>query len=254
MAVSMARLQLAPGAETAALIAPGPHLLLAQQGELTVRINGSARWWDNGQGRDWIALPDVKQEVMLRPGDALLLAPRTAAVLHNHLELAATVLGVVGLPMLGPRPSQAAVSPVVALYHSAWLGTPGPWRNGVRGTVLATTESADMDFSRASCAQWLRIQRFMLAPTQQIPERAVAGLELMAVESGRLVSQAGELALRPGSLQAMDLPTEQVEVVSADQTFKGWVMTGRAAALTNEGELPVRLVRITLDPRRTDPC
>jgi hypothetical protein len=286
---SAVRLQLEPGARTAELVASGPHLLLGERGAVEIRLAGTGQRLEARTGTPWQPLAGAGPGpgVRLGSGDVVVLDPGARITLANLDPEPASVLGMATLvpagadPVIPASPAQGrsgsiiqrrpvtTTGALVALYHPGWLGQSVQWQRGVRGTVLAAGEVDPQAVPGAACRWELRIIRLRLEMGQQLPDHPATGLELVVVQSGRLLAGNHVQAPRPGAPTAIERPggttvpgalvgMDQLRgtgvLAPAGQALTGWAETNRSEALRNDGERPLALVRITLSPPEVTPC
>ena len=177
--LGLARFTVAPGAVASGATNPTPVLFAVEAGALRVRVEGPAPptpasapatgragWADQPAGR------------VLRPGDALVVPAGARFELGNDGQTPAVALAA-ALTAALVRPG--------AVLHAAW--PPGAGREGLAGwppgvTVRTLATGPVMSLPPGPLA--VAVGRLTVAPGTALPPHAARGVELLAVESGRL--------------------------------------------------------------------
>jgi quercetin dioxygenase-like cupin family protein len=243
----LARFTFPPGAALANLMAPGPHLLLAETGDVAVTLVGQAKiargdatpagWRPTGEG-----------PLALRPGDALLVPRGAPHTIRNASAAAATLLGVLLSGPDEPAAVQRQQTPeqerrLLSIYASSSLDAPVVGKDGVTIKLLAEGRDRCAAANAALTVRWLALEA-----GQRLAARSIAGVELLAVETGvALASDEATLA----------------RVVMAGDGMA--VTAGVASPIVNSGPAPDRMVLVAItgqaascpppnDPRDAQPA
>jgi hypothetical protein len=169
--VDLARLVYAPGAGGSHHGLPGPSLLVLDAGSLSVQLDGAAHLLQAEQPR-----PVAAGDLVLQPGDGLLLPRGTAATFHNGGSVPAVVLAAGIVPSGGGASRFGRVG--VASWAEAW--SPGATVQPLAGGWIGTTTASSAT---------LTVQRLTVPADARLPLSAPGPVDL-AVETGVLTLEA----------------------------------------------------------------
>ena len=185
--LSVVRFALRPGAAMPDLAGPLDHLLLPEQGAVSVDLTRDAMLWRGAAPRlGWEGTARDGQTLTLAPGDALLVPRNVTHTIRNPGHAPAALLGAAVLPVFAlnfdnPQ-ATGRVPPVVEVYGLTRLGVeqPAATRSGVAGTRLAVA----FDACVAAVGQRLSVAWEPLLPGAAIPAHAVEGQEVVVPVAG----------------------------------------------------------------------
>lgn len=212
-AVALARLTYAPGAGGSHRALIGPMLLLVESGAITVQLNGGAHLL-----RDAQAQPVAGGDLVLQPGDGLVLPWLTEAAFRNRGAMPAVAL------VAGVFPSGANVSTVGRVGMARWAET---WSPGASVQPLA----GGWLQAETNQAATLTVQRVMLPAGASLPLSAHGPVDL-AVEIGALTLEA-----RTGMIWKQPLDGTNQYIAPAS---KATLLPGDAALLQSAAEVTLR--------------
>ena len=189
MAVSLARIELAPGAVLSSFMAPYPHLLLIESGTLTVgtrhhiglaRAGGEAfsRWPTAGS----------EQSVSLGPGDAITLPEGAKATLRNEGLAPVSAFSLLIVPGAAlatpPRDDGNDTFTIVRMHDPTATGQPVPRGDGITTTALTAVPLA----SASPRSRSIRVETniVLLEPGAQMTPVTRDRVTMVAVSSGTL--------------------------------------------------------------------
>ncbi|HEU0113732.1 MAG TPA: nuclear transport factor 2 family protein [Thermomicrobiales bacterium] len=253
----LARFTFPPGAELAELVAPDPHLLLVETGDLTVALVGQAQLVRGDDIRaGW--QPTGTAPLVLRPGDALYIP---AGVTHTLLNATANGASLLGVLLYGPdelaamrQPTPDRVSRLLTMYATGLVAAPDVWTGGATVELLAQADNCGPAQAAALTVRWLP-----LAPEQRLAAHPVAGVELLAIETGAvLLGASRNSGMRLGRVSGADAALNQDAdaAVMPDVIMGGdgiALSSGISAPIANAGRAPVRVILVTVAPSPTAP-
>jgi hypothetical protein len=241
---SLVRLRLAPGAELASLVGPGPDVMLGEQGAASAIWQGGGLLARADDADGWRSLPDGAHNLALAVGDALIVPADTFHGVRNAGANPAELLLLAEFPASALNPTMvparygSMVHSLVDLANPHWAGLPRHPATGVEATVLV---SAMDGLGGDRCPRALTISRRTLAPGDVLPAHRVDGVELTAAE-GAWLTIGGDPMPGSGNSAAAEAP----------------IGIGSSASIAplarNDGAAPLRLVDLTLAPARTATC
>jgi predicted SnoaL-like aldol condensation-catalyzing enzyme len=255
-AVSLAQLTFPSGAGLSDLHSRVEHLILLESGELSVSLSGPASLFEVARpDAGWQARLESGQELALRAGDALLIAPGTRHSIANVHAGSATMLGVEMFPIVAPNPTKhqgpADPSQLAGIYDPRWVNTWATSDRHVVSNVVAVGIAVARTGPCTAVAQTqVSVTRFSLGPGEGLPAHPVAGIELMAINPGGLevatpnAASASTPAAAPGTVSNAPLR-------NADGLF---FSPPSAPPLRNAGPFPLKLVGIALQPAGGTGC
>jgi predicted ester cyclase len=240
--LGLARFRFAPGAGAANVIDAAPVLIAVEAGTLRVRIAEPAQRPDADRLIERSARP---ADHVLAPGDAVVVAGRARFELRNEAATLAVAL------VVAPSDDLARAGAVLqgGRVSGPARGRPG-WPAGLTVATLAVAPAGALPPGPVAVA----IGRATLGPRASLPPHAVAGVEFLAVASGRLglvamglpaiVDQGDGLAPSPSG-SAGGGPQSEVGLTPGDAVA---LSGGAVAALRNVGTGPLVVWVVTISP------
>ncbi|HEU0114464.1 MAG TPA: nuclear transport factor 2 family protein, partial [Thermomicrobiales bacterium] len=233
--VGLARFTYPPGASLTTNAAPGSELLIGEIGVVSVRLSEPASWWRaDAPEAGWRPIA-AEVDVELRPNDALLVPSMAAREIRNPSVDPATTLGV--LVFRQPRLTRQGYDPqptgpaYLIMYSPDRIGRPAVWGDGAVVDSLASgTVSAASPRPATLTLGWLS-----LGAGQSIPSHRVAGVELLAIESG-VAMVAGPQA---GTQTTTIVPPHFAPGALVPPQDRPLLMGGAAVAFSNGMSAPV---------------
>ena len=233
--VDLARLIYPPGAEGSHHALPGPLLMVVEAGALTVQLGGAAQLLQGQQ-----AQPVAAGQLILHPGDGLMLPRTTPAAFRNRGTTPAVALA-------------AGVFPAPAAQSGLGLGRIGParwaesWAPGATVQPLAGGWLVDP----AAEAAALTVQRLSLPPGAGRPLTALGPVDL-AVETGALT-----LVIEGGLVwqQPLEGPDQFIAAASDATLLPGdaaLLQRGAEVTLRNDGRGPLVVLALAVEFNRDD--
>jgi quercetin dioxygenase-like cupin family protein len=174
--IGLARIALAPGAGVTLVEDPAPVVFLVEAGELRVRGDDSVQVTDLAGSDGGTA---VWGERVVRPGDAITVPAGAQLDLRNEADEPAVALGIALTATLA-RPGG-----VLAGVHARRPGDPEStlvWPLGVAVEPLVVGSLVSLPTDPIT----VTVGRAVLAPKAGLPPHPTAGIEVVAVASGRL--------------------------------------------------------------------
>jgi hypothetical protein len=233
--VDLARLIYAPGAGGSHQGLLGASLLVVDAGALTVRLDGAAQLLQAEQ-----AQPVAAGDLVLQPGDGLLLPRATAATFRNDRPVPAVALaaGVFPSGVVGRKFGRVGL----ARWDEVWSpgATVQPLAGGWLGASSATTAT-------------LIVQRLTLPADTSLPLTASGPVDL-AVEVGALTLEVSSgLVWRqpPAGANQSIAPASDATLLPDDAVL---LQEAAKVTLRNDGRGPLMVLALSVEPDRDDPA
>jgi SnoaL-like protein len=247
--VSLARVVYPPGTALTGFVAPGPQLILAESGRLSVRLDGAAAWFVAAHPESgWQTTSPTGQELTLAPGDALLAAAGVEQTVRNLDPDPAAALDLETFPTAALYGTEHRPTPDVpqsiAMFNPAQQGTWRVWPSGVRVDVLASGFGPMGGDACLAAPVELTITRFALPAGGVIPAHPVRGVALLARAGGWLDGDGFAAAGTPDAQPAPPTLAEQ-GLTNVDYQL---------GPVRNLGAWPLDLVLFALAPTDTFAC
>jgi hypothetical protein len=233
--VDLARLIYAPRSGGSSRALSGPLLLVVESGLLTVHAEAGAQLLRADQP------PVEKKELLLRPGDGMLLPAATGAAFRNDESVPAVAIAA------GVFPATAAQSKLGRRAGPAsW---PADWSPGA--TVQALAGGWLVDTSSGPAA--LALQRLTLPARTSMPLTEPGPVDL-AVETGALtLDVSGGLVWlqHPDGPDAMIAPGSGATLLPSDAAL---FQDEAGITIRNDGSCPLLALLLTVAPAASPPA
>lgn len=253
MGVSVSRLELGPGAEPTSLFAPIPHLLLVETRTLTVSRDHAVKLARAGVSQfTSLAVDPGAEDLLVRPGDALLLAEVSPYRVQNPGTSSASALSLLVAPtaLLFQQISQisaaSSASVTVTAMHDGWrVGRRTAWDNGAITETLAVKH---LPIDRGLADVTLSSSQLSLEAGQRNPPLTPGALRFAIVRSGVVgvsVINSDAVAI------AAPRPDSQLAVAANHLFWAGdafWIEASEAPVLANAGVNPLDILLIEVIP------
>jgi predicted SnoaL-like aldol condensation-catalyzing enzyme len=249
--LALARLEFAPGAILRPLVVPATQLQMVEQGTLFVSGYQSLAIARAGDPRfTWLPAAEPT-ELLLGPGDALLVPARAAPELTNHGDQPASIFSLLIAPnpaLFGPKHNLSQdMLTTVAMHDPARIGRRTAWGSGVTSETLAAGNLSTTT-RKLEALEIIGRQR-SLDPGQRFQPPASTALTFGIVSSGTLHS---EITPSPGSPFATPLASDGTDaaarILRAGGAFA--IAPDSRSTLTNIGATQLDLMLIEMREAR----
>ena len=250
--VSLTRLELAADSAPIPLSSPYPYLLLVESGTMAVTRDGPLSLARAGDVQFSLLAPDPgADDVLLRPGDTLLVGEDTTTDIYGAGGASASALSL----LIAPRSqlfNQARTLPgdvvTIAGIHDPWrVGRRVNWDSGAVSETLAVSLFPHVEVDPAAIV--VDSSTLTLSPGQHLPPLPPGQLQLAIVRAGTIsVSGLDEFPAgtpAPGMIPNADAPGSRV--FRAGDAFS--IEAGEAPVFENTGVTRADILLMQVDPR-----
>lgn len=248
MSVSLARLELAPGADPTPFSASVPHLLIVETGVLAVSRRHAFEIARAGSSRFVAMAADPGAgELIAAPGDSLLFPRTLAHAVHNPGQSSASALSLLVASnslIFGQIRAGSATTATVEGMHDGWrIGSRTMWDNAVVTEPLAVKHLAlNRDLADIALAG----SQVSLELGERLPPLHPGKLRLAIVRSGVVGVSVINSDAVPISVPNPDsvLATASNHLFRAGDAF--WIEASEAPVLANAGMTPLDILLVTI--------